>query len=254
MTNIKMELSYDGTAYHGWQYQENAISLQQVIEQAICGLTGENIRIIGCSRTDTGVHAKKYVCNFKTDCKIPPEKLPYALNARLPSDIAIHHCKQVGEDFHARFSALSKKYRYAILNAPFRDPLLQHRAWHYPLPLDMDKMRLAATHLVGKLDFAAFMATGSQQKQSIRHMYEISLDKRDKTLYINLWADGYLYNMVRIIAGTLAYVGCGKIDAAHIPIILAMKDRTGAGITAPAHGLMLMDVLYAQDESARDYL
>lgn len=237
-------LSFDGTAYHGWQRQENAVTVQETLEKALNKLTEESIRATGCSRTDTGVHAKKFVCSFNTESKIPNIKFPLAVNAHLPDDIAVFYCGDADEKFHPRYDAKIKQYCYTIYNGRIRDPLSKARAWHYPVKLNLGKMQEASKYLIGTHDFSAFMATGSQNKTTVRTMKNITVDKKEDYIYINLWADGYLYNMVRIIAGTLAYAGCDKIKVNEIQDIIKSQTRERAGITAPPFGLMLMEVEY----------
>lgn len=244
MRNLKLSLCYDGSSFHGWQIQKNGISVQQILQEALSKICKEPIRVIGCSRTDAGVHAAGYVCNFRTNCAIPAEKVPYAVNTVLPDDVAAYACEVVPEDFHARFSAKSKIYRYTVYQAPHRDPLRAKRAWHFPLQLEFEKMSRAAAYFKGEKDFSAFMAAGGQQMTSVRTMYELRVEKDGPFFFILSHANGYLYNMVRIIAGTLVYVGCGKILPDDIPDIIASRDRRRAGITAPPQGLQLEKVFY----------
>ena len=244
MRNIKLTLSYDGSRYHGFQIQKNGITVQQTLEEAIGSVTGEKISVTGCSRTDAGVHALEYVCNFRTDTKIPDEKLPFAINAHLPQDIACTVAQTADEDFHARYSAKSKIYVYKIHNSPHRNPITGRYSWHYPVRLDTDKMKAATEFFVGQHDFTAFMASGGQQKTTVKNIYSLAVENDGNEITVTIHADGYLYNMVRIITGTLVYVGNGKIDFSDIPEIIQSKDRTRAGITAPPEGLALKKVFY----------
>lgn len=242
--NIKLCLSFDGSNYHGWQRQENAMTVQQKMEEAIKKLTGQNSAVIGCSRTDAGVHAIKYVCNFYSDTKIPINKIPIALNTVLPRDIRINYAEYVDDSFHARFSAKSKTYLYLIWNDPISIPFLARYSYHFPLKLDTDKMSKAAKELVGEHDFSAFMATGGSQKSTIRRINYLTVNKDGSKISIEINANAYLYNMVRIIAGTLIYVGCGKLSENDIKRIMDSKNRVEAGITAPPHGLFLKDIFF----------
>ncbi|ADL06943.1 tRNA pseudouridine(38-40) synthase TruA [Thermosediminibacter oceani] len=242
--NVKILLEYDGTNYHGWQKQNNALSVQEVLEKAIYALTGERVSIIGAGRTDAGVHARGQVANFRTNTRIPVERLPYAINSKLPEDIAVKGAEAVPDDFHARYSAKAKVYTYSIYNAPFPSPLLRRYSYFFPLPLDVEAMRRAAKAFIGVHDFAAFRASGSSVKTSVRNITRLDVKKCGKLLTIEVEADGFLYNMVRIIAGTLLEVGTGKKDPEEIPSIIESRDRERAGVTLPAHGLCLEKVIY----------
>ena len=244
MNNIAIHISYDGTEYHGFQRQKNGMTVQQRVEEAISAVTGENVTITGCSRTDAGVHAMDYVCNFKTKSRIPPDKFPFALNTMLPENIRCFKGEAVNDDFHARFSALSKIYSYKIYNAPHANAMFSRYACHYPVKLDVSRMQLAAKDFIGKKDFSAFMATGGQQKTTVKEIYSLDVEKNDDLIEIKIHANSYLYNMVRIIAGTLMYVGCGKLNAEDIKDIIESCDRRRAGITAQPQGLCLEKVFY----------
>ncbi len=247
MRNIKLTIEYDGTGYHGWQSQINARAVQDVVSAALKKLTGEEISLSGSSRTDTGVHALGQVANFHTTSNIPADKFTFALNSMLPEDIAVVRSEEADMEFHSRFSAKGKKYRYLIYNSPFRSALLRRRAWHVFYGLDTGLMEKGARHFLGAHDFSAFMATGSSVKTTVRTINEISIstDKGDKELItLEISGDGFLYNMVRIIAGTLVQVGYGKIAPDEIPGIIESLDRKKAGKTAPAHGLYLVEVFY----------
>ncbi|WP_211204209.1 tRNA pseudouridine(38-40) synthase TruA [Thermoanaerobacter italicus] len=244
MRNIMIVVQYDGTNYHGWQLQKNAITVQEVLQKAIKKVTGEEVNLIGASRTDTGVHALYQVANFKTNTKMPAEKLPYALNSVLPDDIVITQAKDVEDSFHARYSAKRKRYKYIILNRKFRMPTMRNYCWHISYPLNVEKMKKAATYLIGTHDFSAFKASGSSKTSTIRTVYDLIIEKNEDFINIEIEADGFLYNMVRIIVGTLSYVGLGKIGENEVYHILASKDRTKAGITAPPQGLYLIKIIY----------
>lgn len=244
--NIKLTLQYDGTAYHGWQIQKNSITIQETLTQAIEKVTGERVTLIGCGRTDTGVHADKYVCNFRTEANIPPEKYPYALNSHLPDDIVCFDAKKAAEDFHANKSAVSKRYVYRILNREFPDAVMNRYAWHYKYPLDLTKMKEAAEAFIGVHDFIGFAASGFSVKTTVREIYSLDVSQEDDIITIDVHGNGFLYNMVRIIAGTLVFAGNGKINPADMADIIESKDRGRAGITAPPEGLCLKEVYYGE--------
>jgi len=245
MRNIKLTIEYDGTKYHGWQIQKNGITVQEIIEKAISKLLGNNIRIVGCSRTDVRVHAYGQVAHFFTDSNIPGDKYSYAINNLLPDDIVIKQSQEVSEDFHSRYFAKGKKYRYLIYNDAHASAIMRNRACHVRPKLNLEEMQKAAKHFIGQHDFAAFQATGGQVRSTVREIYEISvLYKEDNLISIEVSGNGFLYNMVRIIAGTLIYVGIGKIKADELPKIIESLDRTRAGKTAPAQGLYLMEIYY----------
>mgnify|MGYP005847279467 CR=1 FL=1 len=258
MRNIKLTIEYDGTNYHGWQSQNNAFTIQAAIQAAIGRLTGEDCKLIGSGRTDTGVHALGQVANFKTDSKIPAERFSYALNSLLPPDIVIKKSEEAGMDFHSRYSARGKKYKYIIYNSPHPSALLRNRACHVARPLDCYSMSKAALCFAGTHDFLAFSASGRNVKNSVRTIARTSLNKRERCNCVSgsgeggsaciyefeIEGDGFLYNMVRIIAGTLIEVGLGRISAGSVPGIIVGRDRKMAGKTAPACGLYLVEVYY----------
>jgi len=239
-----LTLGYDGTEYHGFQRQENAVTIQEIIETAIKKVTGETVSITGCSRTDAGVHAMEYVCNFRTESSVPADKFCFALNSFLPDDVSCMASCEVDMDFHARYSAKSKTYTYTIFNAPHRNPVLCRFAWHYPIKIDIEKMKTAAKAIVGTHDFTAFMASGGQQKTTVKTVNFLNITTDENRIFIEINADGFLYNMVRIIAGTLVYAGVGKLSPEEIPDIIENGDRVRAGITAPPQGLCLKKVFY----------
>lgn len=239
-----LTLSYDGTNYHGFQRQENGITIQQVVEEAIYKVTGENVSITGCSRTDAGVHAYNYVCNFKTQSSVPADKFSFALNSYMPDDVSCTASCEVDLKFHSRYSAKTKTYVYSIYNNPHRNAILCRTAWHYPVKLNIEKMKIAAEQIVGTHDFTAFMASGGQQKTTVKTVNFLEIEESDGLIKISINANGFLYNMVRIIAGTLVYAGVGKIAPEKISEIILSGDRTLAGITAPPEGLMLKEIFY----------
>lgn len=244
MHNIKLTLQYDGTAYHGWQTQENAVTVQATVENAIKKLTGVRPQLVGCGRTDTGVHAKKYICNFKSETEIPCDKLPYALNSQLPDDIVCTHAEYAEPDFDSRKSAKGKTYTYLIANSKYRNVFYTTRAWHYRYRLDINEMRKAAESFLGTHDFIGFAASGFTVKTTVRTVTDIKIESDDDIISISVTGNGFLYNMVRIIAGTLVFAGNGKINPDDMPDIIASKERKRAGITAPACGLYLTEVFY----------
>lgn len=242
--NVKILLEYDGSNYHGWQRQKNALTIQEVVEEAVYKVTGEKVKVIGAGRTDAGVHARGQVANFHTNCRIPVERLPYAINSHLPEDIVVKGAEEVPDDFHARYSAKAKVYTYTIYNAPFPSPLMRKYSYFYPHILDVEAMQEAAKAFVGIHDFTAFRASGSPVKSSIRNVMRLEVKKNKDVITIEVEADGFLYNMVRIIAGTLLEVGSGKRTPEEIPSVISSRDRERAGITLPAHGLCLEKVVY----------
>ncbi|MCG0276103.1 MAG: tRNA pseudouridine(38-40) synthase TruA [Thermosediminibacteraceae bacterium] len=241
---MKILLEYDGTNYSGWQRQKNAIAIQEVVEKAIFKVTGEKVNVIGAGRTDAGVHARGQVANFFTNCRIPVARLPYAINSHLPEDIVVKGAEVVPDDFHARYSAKAKVYTYSIYNAPFPSPLLRRYSYFFPKPLNIEAMERAAKAFIGVHDFAAFRASGSSVKSSVRNIKRLEVKKQGDLVIIEVEADGFLYNMVRIIAGTLLEVGAGKRDPEEIPSVIRSRDRERAGVTLPAHGLCLEKVIY----------
>ncbi len=244
MRNIKLIIQYDGTRYHGWQSQQNAVTVQDVLENAILKLTGARPRVTGCSRTDTGVHAQMFVCNFGTETTIPADKIPLAIKSYLPNDIICLKAEDTDLDFHSRYCAKKKRYTYYIQNSQFPDVFKVNYAWHFPYPLDIDAMQKAAKAFLGEHDFIGFAASGFTVKTTVRTIYDISVEKNGDLIKISVLGNGFLYNMVRIMAGTLAFVGCGKIKADEMEDIINSCDRKRAGITAPPEGLFLTEVFY----------
>lgn len=244
MRNLKLTLEYDGTDYSGFQRQPNGITIQEVLEDAVREVTGETVHILGAGRTDAGVHARGQVVNFASASRIPAERLPYALNTRLPQDIVVISAEEAAPDFHARFSARSKVYRYTIENRPFPSPFSARYAYHWAGPLDLEAIGAGAAHLVGRHDFAAFRATGGAAKTSVRTIHRMEVTREGDLIHLIAEADGFLYNMVRIIAGTLLEVGHRKVTPGDVTRIRASLDRTQAGKTLPGRGLCLMEVKY----------
>lgn len=242
--NIMLTIEYDGTGYHGWQSQKNALAIQDVIEGALKKITGEDIRLTGSGRTDAGVHALGQVANFHTSSSIPPEKFSYALNSHLPDDIVIKKSAEVSESFHSRYDAKGKKYRYIIFNYEFPSPLMRRREWHIRRPLDREAMKKSLKYLLGKHDFSAFMSSGSSAENTVRTVMAAELKDDGQRIIFEITADGFLYNMVRIIVGTLAKVGTGEMVPDEMQRIIESCDRERAGSTAPAWGLYLVEVYY----------
>lgn len=244
MRNIKITISYDGTSYHGFQVQKNDITIQETLQNALFKITGERINVIGCGRTDAGVHAICYTASFRTQSSMPPDKYVYALNAMLPPDIVCLSSSEADIDFHAKNSAKKKHYTYKILNSELADPFLRNYAWHFKYPLDAEKMQRAAKAFVGEHDFEGFSSSGRSVKTTVRTIYSLDVTKSGNIITIDVIGNGFLYNMVRIIAGTLTAVGTGRIPYEDIPDIISSCDRTRAGITAPPQGLYLTEVIY----------
>lgn len=243
MRNIKLTLQYDGRRYHGWQIQKNAVTVQETVEKAIYLLTGEKVSVNGCGRTDAGVHAKGYVCNFRTSSKIPGEKFCYAINTVLPNDIVCISSDIVPEEFDAKRSH-SKRYSYLILNSEFPDVFQNGRVWHVKNSLDVELMQKAAGFFVGEHDFIGFASSGFSVKTTVRTIFSSQISENNGLLTFDICGNGFLYNMVRIITGTLVFSGMGKINPSDIPEIILSRDRTRAGITAPPDGLYLSEVFY----------
>lgn len=241
---IRLDVEYDGTGYSGWQRQKNARSVQQFLEEAVERITGAPTTVHGSGRTDAGVHAMHQTAHFDTDSKLPPERFAYAMNFYLPPDIRVLSSEAVPDDFHARFSATGKTYRYTYRNDPQRSALYRNFTGHVGQPLDIDRMREAAQHLIGTHDFASFSAHSGADKNTTRTIRSIDIEKKGPYVVIEVTGTGFLHNMVRIIAGTLAAVGKGEIAPDEIPGILEAKDRDAAGPTAPAAGLMLVEAHY----------
>lgn len=244
MRRIKLVVAYDGTHYHGWQFQPREITIEGVLNQAISALTGEEIQVIGASRTDAGVHALGNVAVFDTESRIPGEKFAYALNQRLPADIVVQNSALVPENFHPRHQNCRKTYEYTILNRNFPLPEYRNTAYFYYGFLDAHKMQQAAQAFVGEHDFAAFCSAGAQVQTTVRTIYSLDVVSEGELIRIRVQGNGFLYNMVRIIAGTLLEVGKGRIDVSQISDIIASCDREQAGPTAPAQGLKLIEICY----------
>lgn len=245
MRNLLLVISFDGANYHGWQIQRNAVSVQQVFQEALCRVFGEAPELKGCSRTDSFVHARRFCISLKTAREIPCERLAGALNHFLPEDIAVLSCREVPPEFHARYSCLGKEYVYQIWNCPVRDPFLRGRALHYWYPLDTGRLGRAAVRFLGTHDFTSFCSADRREKGDLTRTVTRSEVARERDLVLfTVAADGFLYHMVRIMVGTLLRVAQGKLEPEDIPRILAARDRAAAGPTAPPQGLYLNRVFY----------
>ena len=244
MRNIKLTLEYDGALYHGWQFQINALSVQEVLSRAIKNLTGEDIIPDGAGRTDAGVHAYGQVASFKTQFSIPADKFSPALNSLLPAGISIVRSEEMVGDFHARFSAKGKHYRYLILNRVQRSPLWENRVWHIRDKLDFEAMKLASSYLYGQHDFRAFCASGHQIRNFVRNITKSIWEAEDDILKFDVGGDGFLYNMVRIMVGAMVDIGRGRFKPEIIYKAFESGERNTLGITAPAQGLYLVEVYY----------
>jgi tRNA pseudouridine38-40 synthase len=245
LRNIKIEIEYDGTNYCGWQVQNGSWpSIQETIEKALQKILHEKIKLIGSGRTDAGVHAKAQIANFPLKSQIPLTRLQEGLNALLPEDIAITRISVAKPDFHSRFSVKSKIYRYTILNRLHRSAILRDYAYFCRYPLDLKLMRREALALVGRHNFGAFCASPGRGKNPRKIIKSITITKHNSLINIEIEADGYLYNMVRNIVGTLIDVGRGRLAAGSVKKILLSRNRTSAGPTVPAKGLCLLKVKY----------
>jgi tRNA pseudouridine38-40 synthase len=245
---ILLTVAYRGSRYCGWQWQENGPSIQQELETALEKALGTFVRITGASRTDAGVHALCQRAQFDTDSRIPPERYPFVLNRFLPEDIRVIAGQQVDDHFHARFMADHKVYTYRIHNAPVASAIKYDTTAHVPVHLDETKMQDAVQCLIGTHDFAAFVASGGSQKTTVRTLYSASVTREGEEITFTVSGNAFLYNMVRIIAGTLMEVGTGKREPGAIAKAIETRDRLALGQTAPAKGLTLMRVLYGGDE------
>ena len=246
-----MTVEYDGTNYAGWQRQANALAVQQVIEETLKKLTGEGIVIHGASRTDAGVHALGQSVHFDTESRIPGEKFSYALNALLPHDIRIRASGDAPEGFHARFSTKGKRYRYLFYDAPHAGALNRNTHAHSIYPLNDALMAREAQALIGTHDFAAFAASGSVVRDTVRTIWRADVDRDGNDVRLIVEGSGFLYNMVRIIAGTLRDIGSGKLAPGALARAIETGDRLDLGVTAPAHGLTLMEVFYSIPDTCK---
>jgi tRNA pseudouridine38-40 synthase len=242
--NVALLVEFDGTLLHGWQSQKNGRSVQVELEKAVLAVMGPSSRLHGCSRTDAGVHAVGHVSNFRTESGMPVAKIPLALNSRLPEDISVLAAADVPAGFHARHDAVAKTYAFRIWNHPSPTALRRFDTVHVPKRLDVDRMNEAAAFLLGRHDFTTFMAAGSSAASPVRTLHRVHVHREGRIVTLEVGGDGFLYNMVRIIAGTLCFVGLGKIDPTEMTGIVDARDRKRAGKTMPARGLTLVRVDY----------
>ncbi len=251
MRNIALKLMYNGTAYHGWQVQKNAVSVAETLQKALRKVCGGAEKLTGCGRTDAGVHAERYVANFRTDSRIPVDRLPFAVNTHTPEDIAVSAAYEVPEAFNAIGSCLKKEYTYRIYNSHVKNPFYVNLAYFYPKHLDETVMDRAARAFEGTHDFRAVRSVGTETRTTVRTVYYCYVNRTGDLLELKVCADGFLYNMVRAITGTVLYAAEGKLTAEDIPRILDAGDRTLAGPTVPPGGLYLTGLWY-EDERLND--
>lgn len=244
MRNLLLTISFDGTAYHGWQVQENAVTVQQMLQDALEHICSKRDNVVGCSRTDSGVHANMYCCNVRTESTIDCKKLVGALNAVLPEDIAAIDCREVDYGFHARYDCKSKEYIYKIWNSQNKNPFLYKYSLHYKYPLDAEFLDRQAKAFIGTHKFDSFCAAGSSVEDTERTVMNASVERDGDMVIFRVEANGFLYNMVRIMVGTLIDISRGKIPADSIDRIIGAENRSAAGYTAPAHGLYLNRINY----------
>ncbi len=252
MRQIVLILRYDGSQYHGWQIQANAKTVQGTVQAAISQIIREDVHVIGCGRTDTGVHAHIYVASFLSSSSIPTERIPLALNSILPNDIAVLDALDAPLSFHPIRSCVKKEYTYTIYTHAVHDPFLQGRALHMTRKLDVEKMERAASHFIGTHDFASMRSLGTDVSSTVRTVFNYDIISNSGVLQFVVCADGFLYNMARTMAGTLLDVGFGKIDPDYIPRILKSGDRSLSGPTAPACGLALTHLWYDDFEKLKE--
>ena len=253
MKRIGLVVAYDGTNYCGWQVQPNGLAVQEVLNRCLSEFLGTETEVIGASRTDAGVHALGNVAVFDTDARMPAEKFSYALNTRLPQDIRIQDSCRVPEDFHPRFQETIKTYEYKIYNRQFPDPTKRLYTYFYYYPLDVQKMRQGAGYLIGEHDFKSFSTYKPEVENTVRTIYELDIHRsEDNVITIRIRGNGFLYNMVRIIAGTLIRVGGGYYPPEHVKEILEGKNRELAGETARPEGLTLVEIRYPEWEAKKD--
>ncbi|MGN1329623.1 MAG: tRNA pseudouridine(38-40) synthase TruA [Eubacterium sp.] len=244
MRRLVITIQYDGSNYHGWQVQSNALTVQEVFQNAVEKVFGERLDVKGCSRTDAGVHANMYVLTLDTDMNISDDGVIFALNSHLPKDIAVIDCKEGSSDFHPRYSCESKEYVYKLYNGKIKNPFLADYAFHYRYPIDVDYLNEQAQAFVGTYDYSGFCSAKSDVDDTVRTVNSFSVTRQGDMVYFRVEADGFLYNMVRIMVGTLLFVSEGKIKKDELKDIILSKDRKRAGKTAPPQGLYLNKVVY----------
>ncbi|MFZ7132653.1 MAG: tRNA pseudouridine(38-40) synthase TruA [Eubacteriales bacterium] len=244
LRNIQIIIEYDGTNYVGWQIQKNGLSIQEVIESSLKMALGEKIKLVGSSRTDSGVHAYGQSANFFTDCGIPSDRIPYALNTHLPKDIRIVHAYEKPMEFHSRYDARGKVYLYKVLCSQHASALERHRVWHIKSSVNINNIQDALPYFIGTMDFTAFSSTHTHTKNRVRTVRRLEMERIGGSMLFTIEGDGFLYNMVRIIIGTIMDIGLCKFQTKDIPDMIQNKDRNKTGKTAPAQGLYLKEVLY----------
>ena len=244
MAQVLLTLAYDGTNFAGFQVQKNARTVQSTVQDAIERIWGDRLPVVGCSRTDAGVHARDYKLTFHAAQRLSADRIPAALNAHLPDDIAVLGAEIVPDTFHVRHDVYEKEYEYVICNTQYRDPFSVHTALHYRRPIDAELLECAAQHFLGTHDFRAFMASGSDIADTTRTVRSVSVTREGSVVRLRIAADGFLYNMVRIFVGTMLSVNEGKLTPDDIPAVIDSRDRKNAGITVPAHGLYLNRVVF----------
>ena len=242
--NIALKLMYAGTAYHGWQVQKNAVTVAETLDKALSSVVGHPVRCVGAGRTDAGVHARVYVANFRTTSSIPLDRLPLAVNTRLPDDIVVVKATPVPDSFNAIGSCRRKEYTYRIYNSRLGNPFYVDRAWFYPRHLDEGVMAAAAAQFVGTHDFRAVRSVGTETRTTVRTVYYFDVERRGDLISCRVCANGFLYNMVRAMVGTIVYAAEGKLAPEDIPAILDSGDRTLAGPTVPPGGLYMTGLWY----------
>lgn len=246
MRNIALQLMYVGTAYHGWQIQNNAATVQETLEQAVAKVVKHPVRFTGAGRTDAGVHARVYIANFRTDCNIPCDRMPLAFNARLPEDIVVVSAREVSEGFNAIGSCRKKEYTYQVYNSRIRNAFYVDRAYFYPKRLDERVMARAAQEFVGTRDFAAVRDVGTNVRSTVRTVYYFDVAREGDLITLKVCANGFLYNMVRIMVGTVLYAAEGKLTPEGIREILLRGNRVEAGPTVPPGGLYMTKLWYRE--------
>ncbi|MCR5088698.1 MAG: tRNA pseudouridine(38-40) synthase TruA [Oscillospiraceae bacterium] len=246
--NVILHLSYDGSAYHGWQTQKQDITVQETLEEALSRICGHRVKVVGCGRTDAGVHALHYCANFHTNCSIPAERIPFAVNSRLPHDIAVFSAVDGPEGFNAIGSCRKKEYLYRILNTAIRDPFLEKRVCFYPQHLDLARMRRAAVAFEGTHDFRAVRSVGTETRTTVRTVHHCRVEKDGPLVTVAICANGFLYNMCRAMVGTMVYASYGKLEPEDIPELLRLGDRRLTGPTMPPQGLYMNHLWYPDFE------
>ncbi len=246
MKRIKLTVAYDGTDYCGWQVQPNGMTVEEILNRELSALTGEEVKVIGASRTDAGVHAEGNVAVFDTETGIPAERIAYALNCRLPEDIVAVKSEEVPGDWHPRYQCSVKTYEYRILNREMPDPVCRRSTVHVSYPLNLGDMRTAAGYLKGEHDFKSFCSPHTEVKDTVRTVHSLEIEKEGDIITVRISGNGFLYNMVRIIVGTLINVGRGACPPEKVKEILEARDRRKAAATAPAKGLVLKYIRYGK--------